>query len=142
VCQPARSSTRIICLLGPAPTWMPFPTATPTVVPPLARVPTNCPVIDAHPQAEFSQPHAVIGVSPLWATWEAGPCIFHGAPEEYLSSYSWAMTKTIWEVGPNYSDMVSVLGEDNFDHTPLLFQFGGDTATAIAVLDSPTSRSS
>lgn len=119
---------------SPPSTRMPPTTAAPTATPPpLGQVPTKCPVTNADPQRRLSLA-PVIGTTPVWATWLPGPSIFHGAPGEYVAPYGWAMTKAIWEVGPNYSDAVTVRGEDIFDHSPLLFQFE-DTVTADAVLD-------
>ncbi len=121
---------------SPTPTWVTLPTATP---PQLGRLPTNCPVTDALPRPTFSELAPVIGIQPVWGTWPSGPSVFHLTPTDarglYAAPYGWAMTKTVWEVGPSYSQTISVHGEDIFDHTPLLFQFSGDTPTADAVLD-------
>jgi hypothetical protein len=79
----------------------------------------------------------------VWSTWPTGPSRFHlvfASPplpqnSNYDPRYGWQIVKMIWEVGPNYTYLISVQGHDLFDHTPLLFQFGGDTPTANAVLD-------
>jgi len=49
--------------------------------------------------------------------------------------YGWAMLKTIWEVGPNYTHPVMVRGHDLFDHTPLLVQLLDSTPTVDTMLD-------
>lgn len=130
-----------------APTTTPtpvLPTPTPTLALP-GPIPTNCPLSVTHPRPVFAQQLApVIGASPVWATWPTGPSRFHlvfASPpfpqnSNYDPRYGWQIVKMIWEVGPNYTHLITVQGHDLFDHTPLLFQFGGDTPTANAVLDS------
>jgi hypothetical protein len=82
----------------------------------------------------------VIGASPVWADWPpGGPVIAHlshAPPGVYEAPYAWAILKTIWEVGPNYTHPVTVRGHDLFDHhTPLLIQFTDAPPTANAELD-------
>jgi hypothetical protein len=110
------------------PTWEPLATTmAPATPPPLGQVPKNCPVTRLRPQAVFSQLSPVIGTAPVWVAWPPVPGVFHGTPDLYEAPYGWAMTKVVWEVGPNYAKAVSVRGEDVVDHTPLLFQFGDGT---------------
>lgn len=123
------------------PTSVPTPTATPTPIPPtptVGPVPHNCPVSHPVPQSISPNLAPAIGSSPVWATWAPGPSIFHLTPlpnsNTYIPSYGWAITKAIWEVGPNYTHPVTVRGHDLFNHTPLLIQID-DTPTASAVLD-------
>lgn len=116
-----------------------MPTPTPTV-PPLGPIPPNCPVSHPTPRSISPKLAPVIGVSPVWATWPAGPSIFHLSPPNnyantYLPPYGWGMKKVIWEVGPNYTHPVTVRGHDLFNNTPLLVQFLQNTPTADAVLD-------
>jgi hypothetical protein len=125
---------------SPTPTGKPLATATATATatpPLLGQAPKNCPVTTARPQVVFSQLSPVLGTAPVWATWPSVPNVFRGTPDPglYVAPYGWAMTKVVWEVGPSYSDAVSIRGEDIFDHTPLLVQFLNDTPTADAVLD-------
>src|SRR6266699_3144401 len=109
------------------PTSVPTPTATPTPVPPvptLGPVPQHCPVSNSTPHMILPGLAPVIGTSPVWATWPPGGVIAHlsqAPPDIYEAPYGWAILKTIWEVGPNY--------------THLLFQFD-DTPVADAVLDA------
>ncbi len=123
------------------PTRVPTPTATPTPVPPvppLGPVPQHCPVSNPTPHMSLPGLGPVIGASPVWADWTPGGVIAHlsqADPDTYEPPYGWAMLKTIWEVGPNYTHAVTVRGHDLFDHTPLLFQFD-DTPVADAVLDA------
>ena len=124
------------------PTRVPTPTATPTPVPPvptLGPIPQHCPVSNSTPHMILQGLAPVIGASPVWATWPPGPSILKGQPDPTLNTYEppygWAMLKTIWEVGPNYTHPVTVQGHDLFDHTPLLFQFLDYTPTADGVLD-------
>jgi hypothetical protein len=128
-----------------APTSTPTPTR-PTPTPTLAipgPLPQNCPVSTPHPQALFTQLAPVIGASPVWATWPPGPSRYHlvlpSPPypqnSNYEPGYGWAMAKVVWEVGPNYTHLVTVQGHDLFDHTPLLFQFAEPTPVADEVLD-------
>jgi hypothetical protein len=82
----------------------------------------------------------VIGASRVWADWPSGgPVIAHlsqAAPGVCEAPYGWAIQKTIWEVGPNYTHPVTVRGYDLFEHhTPLLIQFTDSPPTAGALLD-------
>jgi hypothetical protein len=46
------------------------------------------------------------------------------------------MMKVIWEVGPNYTHSVIISGYEQFDHTPLFIQIGGNSIpTEHAVLN-------
>jgi hypothetical protein len=115
--------------------------ATP-VPPPLGPISTNCPISAAQPQPVFPQQLApVIGTSPVWATWAPGPNTFHllpppQYPPSYLPPSGWPMTKTIWEVGPNYWQPVTVQGRNSVDGAQLMFTFTGTTpVVANAVLD-------
>ena len=121
-------------------------TATPTLasVPPeptLSPVPQHCPVSNPTPHMILPGLGPVIGASPVWAGWPRGPVIAHlspppGTPDTYEPPYGWAMLKTIWEVGPNYTHPVTVRGYDLVDHTPLLIQFLDNPPKADAVLDA------
>lgn len=120
---------------------LPMAAVTP-VTPMLGRVPQNCPTSRAHRQVISPNLSAVIGTSPVWATWAPGPSVYREPSiSQYLSSYDspygWEMTKVIWEVRPNYMRPITISGDERFDHTPLLIQLGGDgTPTQHAVLDS------
>jgi len=127
--EPANQGTVAVATLQP--TSVPTPTATPTPVPtepPLGPVPQHCPVSNPTPHMILSGLGPVIGASPVWADWPSGgPVIAHlsqAPPGVYEAPYGWAILKTIWEVGPNYTHPVTVRGHDLFDHhTPLLIQF-------------------
>jgi hypothetical protein len=137
---PKAAPSASTALLMPTPTPTPC-VPTPTLIPPLlGPVPQNCPVSNPTPHMSLPGLGPVIGASPVWADWPGGPVIAHLSPTKsesstYLAPYGWAMLKTIWEVGPNYTHPVTVRGHDLFDHTPLLFQFD-DTPVADAVLDA------
>jgi hypothetical protein len=84
----------------------------------------------------FSQLAPVIGVAPVWATVPPGPMVYHvGPPLPCFPSFGWPVVKIIWEVGPNYSSIVTVRGHEITDHTPLFFQFADPTPTADPELD-------
>lgn len=137
------SGTPSVVRSSPQPTTaltvMPTP---PPPVPTLGPVPSNCPVTNAHPQTIFSRLSPVIGTSPVWATWVPGPSRFHillpsppySPNSNYIAPYGWAAGKVIWEVGPDYTNLITLRGHDLFDNTPLLFQFNA-APTADAVLD-------
>jgi hypothetical protein len=127
-----------------SPTSVVTATPTPTIMPtpPIGPVPKNCPVSD--PVFHTISPNLgqVIGTSPVWATWARGRKIMHlvptansSQPSDYLPPYGWPFTKVIWEVGPDYHQLVTLRGYEISNHTPLLFQFLSGTPTADAVLD-------
>jgi hypothetical protein len=115
-------------------------TATPVFTPLLGQIPAQCPISTTSPQPKFSPDLSpVIGASPVWATWSPGPNRFHLVlpspyPSTYASPYGWDMSKVVWEVGPNYSEPVTIGGYDVFDHTPLLLQTDS-TPTNPVILD-------
>lgn len=115
-----------------------IPTLSPTE-PSLDPVPQNCPVSNPTPHMNLPGLGPVIGASPVWADWPpGGPVIAHlsHAPDVYEAPYGWAILKTIWEVGPNYTYRVTVRGYDLFDrHTPLLIQLTDNPPIANAILD-------
>jgi hypothetical protein len=125
----------------------PPPTSAGTVVPRpspteprLDPVPQHCPVSNPTPHMSLPGLGPVIGASPVWADWPpGGPVIAHLShtpPGVYEAPYGWAILKTIWEVGPNYTHPVTLRGHDLFDHhTPLLIQLTDSPPTADALLD-------
>jgi hypothetical protein len=129
------------------------PTATVTHIissPTLAPAPHNCPTSNPPRQVISSNLSAVVGTSPVWATWPPGPSIYRMSPasissSSYVSGYGWEMMKVVWEVGPSYTHSVTISGYERSAHTPLFIQIGGNgTPTANAVLnplhpDHPTS---
>ncbi len=135
---PPTAQATSTALLMPTPTsYVPPPTPIPPL---LGPVPQNCPVSNPTPHMSLPGLGPVIGASPVWADWPGGPVIAHlsptkNEPSTYLAPYGWAILKTIWEVGPNYTHAVTVRGHDLFNHMPLLFQFD-DTPVADAVLDT------
>ncbi len=139
---PPSAQATSTALLMPTPTpYVPPPTPIP---PPLGPVPQHCPVSNPTPHMSLPGLGPVIGASPVWADWPGGPVIAHlsptkNEPSTYLAPYGWAILKTIWEVGPNYTHPVTVRGHDLFDHTPLLFQFD-DTPVADAASEPSSVR--
>jgi hypothetical protein len=108
-------------------------------IPTPGPVPSNCPVTIAHPQPVVPNLGPVIGSSPVWANWPPGPSIIHlilppPYPSDYEAPYGWQAGKVIWEVGPNYTNLITVSGHDIFDNTSLFFQFDA-APIANAVLD-------
>lgn len=102
-------------------------TASPVSTPVLGSIPAECPISTTSPQPKFSALAPVIGSTPVWATWLPGRNVFHlmappPYPSTYEAPYGWQMTKVIWEVGPDYSESVTLRGYDLTDNTPLLFQ--------------------
>ena len=137
--EPTNQGTMPVATLQP--TSVPTPTAPPTPVPPvptLGPLPHNCP-ISTPPRHLLAPNFSLIGTSPVWATWPPGPNIFQGQPNPnsntYEPPYGWAMLKTVWEVGPNYTHPVTVRGHELFDHTPLWVQLLDYTPTVDTVLD-------
>lgn len=120
-------------------TWMPTQGTSPT--PTIGPLPPQCPISPPSAHGVFPSLQAVIGATPIWATWPAGANRFHPNlpspyPSNYLAPYGWQASKIIWEVGPLYTQPVTVEGSDIYDHTPLYLQFGdNDTPTAVTVLD-------
>ncbi|MDQ6662633.1 MAG: SRPBCC domain-containing protein [Chloroflexota bacterium] len=118
-------------------------TALPTSVssePKLAPVPRNCPISTPIRRLIFSELSPVIGTSPVWASWPPGPSIFRSPPRSiypssYEAPYGWAITKIVWEVGPNYPQSITVRGYDLSDQTPLMIQLLDNTPTVDTVLD-------
>lgn len=120
-------------------------TVPPTAVssePQLAPVPRNCPISTPIRHLISSQLSSVIGTSPVWASWPSGPTgsnIYHPLPRSHYPStyeppYGWVMIKVVWEVGPHYTQPITVRGYDRSDHTPLLLQFL-ESPTTHGVLD-------
>ncbi|QBD80853.1 hypothetical protein EPA93_34750 [Ktedonosporobacter rubrisoli] len=119
----------------------PPPTSPPVVVPTIGPVPASCPV--STPKLHTISPHiaTVVGQTPVWATW--GPTsIYHEElmlppgrpPTNYDPANGWEVRKIIWEVGPHYTQPISIHGHDLSDHAPVLIQLG-DTPSPNAVLN-------
>jgi hypothetical protein len=137
--SPAPPSTPTASAPPPTSAGTVVPTPSPTE-PRLDPVPQHCPVSNPTPHMSLPGLGPVIGSSPVWADWPpGGPVIahlLHAPPGVYEAPYGWAILKTIWEVGPNYTHPVTVRGHDLFDHhTPLLIQFTDTPPTADAELD-------
>jgi hypothetical protein len=134
------------------PTLTPLPTTPPTSTPlPVPTIPVNstpgplptyCPVTNPMLHSISANLLPMIGAAPVWATWPVkGPMIAHlnqppGSrfPSLFDPPYGWDITKLIWEVGPNYTQLVTIYGQDIFDHTPLILSFDG-RKTIRATLD-------
>jgi hypothetical protein len=119
------------------------PTATSTpipAIPTVGPVPGTCPTSHPAHHVISSQISPVIGSTPVWATWIAGPSVYRegpvtssNPPTNYDPAYGWEITKVVWEVGPNYMQTITIGGYERFDHTPVLIQLGGDDPTTHAV---------
>ena len=136
------SGTPSVVRSSPQPTTALMVSSTPTPpVPTPGPVPRNCPITNPDRQDRFSQLAPVIGASPVWVTWPPIskfhlliPSPPYPPNSNYVAPYGWEMTKSIWEVGPNYTNLITLRGHDIFDNTPLMFQFDA-APTADAVLD-------
>jgi len=122
--SPAPASTPTASAPPPTSAGTVVPTPSPTELR-LDPVPQYCPVSNPTPHMSLPGLGPVIGASPVWADWPpGGPVIAHlshAPPGVYEAPYGWAILKTIWEVGPNYTHPVTVRGHDLFDHhTPPL----------------------
>ncbi len=136
--SPASPGTAHVGVTPPtsAATVIPTPGST---EPKLGAVPQRCPVSNPIPHMRLPGLGPVIGTSPVWADWPpGGPVIAHlsqASPDTYQAPYGWALLKTIWEVGPNYTHPVTVRGYELVDHTPLFIQITNTSPTADAELD-------
>jgi hypothetical protein len=121
------------------------PTATSTSVPPIPTVgpvPRTCPISTPTRHVISSQLAPVIGSVTVWATWIPGPSVYReepfsssNPPTNYDPAHGWQITKVVWEVGPNYTQIIMIHGQERSDHTPVLIQFGNEDPTAQTVLD-------
>lgn len=119
------------------------PTATSTsipAIPTVGSVPRTCPI--SNPTHHLIGGMSLIGTAPAWATWIPGPSVYRegsvsssNPPTNYDPAHGWEMTKVVWEVGPNYTQNITIHGQERSDHTPVLIQFGNDDPTSQAVLD-------
>jgi hypothetical protein len=124
----------------PIPTLPPVPTIPINSTP--GPLPAHCPVTNPILHRTFANLPPMIGASPVWAVWPArGPMIAHlnqppGSryPSLFDPPYGWDITKLIWEVGPNYRQLITVRGQEIYNHTPLLFDFTGQKVV-VATLD-------
>lgn len=105
------------------------PTMTPTP-PPLASLPRNCPA-QAMPQRKFSALGPVVGQAPIWAAGFDVPLAAIPVPTSYdtYTQYGWVW-KLVWEVGPHFSQNVTLHGMNLQTGTPLHFQFDGPVTTS------------
>ncbi len=126
-----------------SPTNVPTATSTPIPsIPTVGPVPRTCPISNPTHHVISAQLSPVIGSTPVWATWIPGPSVYRegpvtssNPPTNYDPAYGWEMTKVIWEVGPTYTQTITIHGHEISDQTPVLIQLGGDDPTAQAVLD-------
>jgi hypothetical protein len=117
-----------------------IPTATSTSIPSIPTVgpaPRTCPI--SNPTRHSIDGMGLIGTAPAWAAWPPGPNVFQEGPitnsSPYDPGHGWDMTKVVWEVGPNYTQSITIQGQEVSNHTPVSLQFGNDSPTAQAVLD-------
>jgi hypothetical protein len=117
------------------PSSTPPPTSALTVTPPpLGSVPQNCSP-GAVPHTVFSQLGPVVGQAPIWAAGFDGPHAVLRIPTSYdtYTQYGWTW-KLVWEIGPHFSQKVTLHGVNLRTGVPLWFQFNGPE-TPAPVLD-------
>jgi hypothetical protein len=109
-CGPARTSATPTATPTVAPTATPAPGPTP-VTTLLDPPPTNCPsapplqILTFTHFGGFSGSVTLHGDPPVWIAGFNYQTVVHADPQGYTP---WPETKIIWEVGPNYSQPVSI----------------------------------
>jgi hypothetical protein len=113
----------------PSPTLPPTPAA-PVTPPPLGTVPQNCSP-GAVPRNVFSELGPVVGQAPIWAAGFDGPHAVVRIPTSYdtYTPYGWTW-KLVWEIGPHFSQQVTLHGVNLRTGEPLWFQFDGPETTS------------
>jgi len=127
----------------PTPTISTKPTSTPTLVSipttptpttsPLGPIPRDC---SPGPTPRSSLPGIgpVIGGSKVWASGFDGSHADIPIPSyDTYTQHGWTW-KIVWEVGPDYTQLVTIRGVNLRTGTPLWFQVTGNPTT-VAVLD-------
>lgn len=140
-CTPSQPQ-QTIAVSTKSPINVPTATSTPVApIPTVGPVPQSCPTSNPTRRV-FSQLSSVTGSTPVWATWIPDPSVFRegsftnsNPPTNYDPAYGWQITKVVWEVGPNYTQPISIHGYELLNHTPMFIQIE-DTPTAHTVLDS------
>jgi hypothetical protein len=136
VTQQATPTRGVAATLAPSPTSgvIGSPTATPNrglrppaLKGPLGPAPTDCPASPALQTftmqnfgGGFSGTFTALGASPVWQLGigdGSSPIALYGD-----SSQPWPSTKVMWVVGPNYSEPVTLTGQDMRSGTPIWFQ--------------------
>lgn len=117
----------------PSSTLLPTPASTVTA-PPLGVVPQNCSP-GAVPHSVFSALGPVVGQTPIWASGFDGPhaVLRFSTSYDTYTPYGWTW-KLVWEVGPHFSQKVTLQGGNLRTGESLWFQFDGP-ATTSPVLD-------
>ena len=114
--------------------YTPIPTPTPTPIPPpLGPVPRDCPP-GPTPQPILPGLGPVIGGSKVWVAGFAGPRAVLYLDRNWFTQHGWGW-KLIWEVGPNYTHLVTLHGANLRSSAPIWFQFLDEDPTTSAVLD-------
>ncbi len=112
----------------------PIPTPTPTPIPPpLGPIPRDCPP-GPTPQPILPGIGPVIGGPPVWAAGFDGPHAAIYLVPEAFNQYGWGR-KIIWEVGPNYTHLVTLHGANLQSGARIRFQFLDGDPTTSPVLD-------
>jgi len=126
---------------APTPTLSTKPTSPSTPVPApttqqfsrLGRVPQDCPP-GPTPQPSLPGIGPAIGSSKVWAIGFSGSHADIPIPSyDTYTQHGWTW-KIIWEVGPDYTQLVTIRGGELRSGTPLWFQFAGNPTTS-PVLD-------
>lgn len=134
--QTPQSSSMPTATLSTNPTRTPpliLPTTPAPATPPLGPIPRNCPP-GPTPRSSLPGIGPVIGGSKVWASGFNGPHAEISIP--YYDTYTqhgWSW-KIVWEVGPDYTQLVTIQGGNLRDGTPLWFQVTGNPTTS-PVLD-------
>ena len=128
---PTVDSAHLTAFAQPQPTYPPIPTPTPTLTltpPPMGLVPHDCPS-GPTPQPIFGALGPVVGGSPVWVAGFNGPHAVVYLDQAFFDKPGWGW-KMIWEVGPNYTHLVTLRGANLQSGAPTWFQFDGDPTTS------------
>jgi hypothetical protein len=115
--------------------YTPIPTPTPALTPPpMGPVPHDCPP-GPTPQPILPGLGPVVGSSPVWVAGVDGPHAVIYLDQAFFDKPGWGW-KMVWEVGPNYTHLVTRQGESLRTHQPLWFQLNDqDPIVTSLVLD-------
>ena len=107
----------------------PIPKPTPTLIPPpMGPVPHNCPP-GPTPQPIFGALGPVVGSSPVWVNGFDGPHAVVYLDQAFFDKPGWGW-KMVWEIGPNYTHLVTLHGANLQNAARMWFQFDGPPTTS------------
>src|SRR5712692_10542519 len=131
---PTTDPAHLTAFAQPQPTYPPIPTPTPALTPPpMGPVPHDCPP-GPTPQPILPGIGPVVGSSPVWVNGFNGPhAVVYLDQAASFDKHGWGQ-KMIWEVGPNYTHLVTLHGANLQSGAPIWFELDGIPRTS-PVLD-------